>query len=1004
MTRANRTPHVRWFRTLLAGLAAALVCLGPAAASAQELTGAIEGVVRDSSGAILPGATVEATGPAGVVTTVSDERGEYRFPRLPSGRYRVVATLSGFSPKESPVDLTVGVTARTDFALGVGGLAEAVQVTSETPVIDHKSAATSTSIARERIELLPRGRDFTDVVSQAAGANNESQAGGISIDGSSGSENRFVIDGIDTTSPQEGVNALPLRADLVEEVQVKSAGYSAEFGGSTGGVINVITKSGSNQFRGSVGAEFEQRSWGGSERPLLRDSLTSNTSFVYVNPGKDDESRVDPTFTIGGPILRNRLWFFGAYQPGIRSTDRTVTFTNGTTNTFNQDFRVDYGTVNATGNAGSELLFRGGGNFSSYETKGSLPGQDGRTSLTSPDDYRRGTIGTRFTYSGSVDYVPGSRFVVSGRLGRFLTDEESTNVNFPGLIHNFSTASTPAGLAALPDPFRRIAGFTSDVLILDATARDEYIRDHIGVDATYYATAFGEHTIKGGFQTEQISNDVQSGYNADRILYYAGRTYTTTNAQVVTGRYGYFRLLNISTLGAVKSRNNALFIQDTWRVTPRLTVNAGLRTERERIPNFGIVGPESAIEFSWGEKLAPRLGFVLDPLGNQQWKIYGSFGKYYDVMKYELPRGSFGGDKWVDYFFLWDSPDWSTNAAGCATGTNTINQRPTCAAGAFIEAVDRRFNAADPSDPTVDPNLKPMENNEYQLGVERDLGRRMVVGARYIRKNLVRAIEDVGVIVPGIGEVFYIANPGEGISRSLADPGVPSFPKAVRDYDAIELTFQRRYANDWSMYANYTWSRLYGNYSGLASSDENGRTSPNVNRFFDHIENTFDRNGDPVFGRLGTDRPHQLKAAVIYRFRSDTTLGVNQRIASGIPVSGEANVAATVPFFPFGRGNLGRTPVFSQTDLEVNQDFRFSRYAVNLSLTVLNLFDQDTVTRRYRSQTVGSLPLSTTAFFAGNWDYDALLAANPSLLDVKFNQPDQYQAPRQMRVAVKFQF
>ena len=446
-------------------------------------------------------------------------------------------------------------------------------------------------------------------------------------------------------------------------------------------------------------------------------------------------------------------------------------------------------------------------------------------------------------------------------------------------------------------------------------------------------------------------------------------------------------------------------MQDTWRPTSRLTLNLGVRAEHERIPNFGERGVKNPIEFNYDEKLAPRLGFAYDLTGDGKTKVYGSYGKYYDVMKYEMPRGSFGGDKWVDYFYTWDSPNFLANAGGCATGSNTIAERPTCAAGGFIEALDRRFNSAEALDEAVDPDLKPMEEDEYQVGVTRELNwQNVVVGARYIRKNLVRTIEDVGIVVPGIGEVFYIANPGEGISLSLADPGIPNFPKAVREYDGLELTLERRFSNNWAAFVNYTLSRLYGNYSGLASSDEDGRTSPNVNRFFDHIENTFDRNGNPVFGRLGTDRPHRFSGQFIYQTKWDMTVAANQLITSGIPVSEEAFVGSNVPFFPFGRGNQGRTPVFTQTNLSLFQNVRLARTSVQLGVTVLNLWDQDIITRRYNDRTVGSLPLTTEGFFAGNWDYNAILNANPNILDVKFNQPNQYQAPREVRFSVKFQF
>jgi hypothetical protein len=145
----------------------------------------------------------------------------------------------------------------------------------------------------------------------------------------------------------------------------------------------------------------------------------------------------------------------------------------------------------------------------------------------------------------------------------------------------------------------------------------------------------------------------------------------------------------------VRAGTSALFIQDTWKVTPRLTLNLGLRAEHEKIPNFGTDRGASPIEFGFGDKLAPRLGFTYDPVGDGKWKTYGSFGKYFDVMKYELPRGSFGGDKWVDYFYTWDNPNWGLNAAVAQPG-RTASGAADCAAGSLIEVVDRRLQLGRP--------------------------------------------------------------------------------------------------------------------------------------------------------------------------------------------------------------------------------------------------------------------------------------------------------------------
>ena len=233
-----------------------------APAAAQEQRASIEGTVKDNTGAVLPGVTVDAKNlsQGGVASAVSDAGGFFRFPSLAPGAYEVTAKLSGFTPKTfSRVELTLGQTKVLDVALGVSGLSETVQVTSEQPLIDVKSSQRAYSITADQFVKLPKGRDFSTVVTQAPGANFEAKSDGITIDGATAGENRFIIDGVETTNPQSGMQGKRMVLDFVQEVQVKSSGYAAEFGGSTGGVINVITRSGSNDFHGDAAALLQQR-------------------------------------------------------------------------------------------------------------------------------------------------------------------------------------------------------------------------------------------------------------------------------------------------------------------------------------------------------------------------------------------------------------------------------------------------------------------------------------------------------------------------------------------------------------------------------------------------------------------------------------------------------------------------------------------------------------------------------------------------------------------------
>jgi len=191
-----------------------------------------------------------------------------------------------------------------------------------------------------------------------------------------------------------------------------------------------------------------------------------------------------------------------------------------------------------------------------------------------------------------------------------------------------------------------------------------------------------------------------------------------------------------------------------------------------------------------------------------------------------------------------------------------------------------------------------------------------------VHKQLDRAVEDIGALDAAYNEIYSIGNPGFG-PAAVAFPGV-ALPKAVRDYDALELSVRRPLGNRWAFDVGYLWSRLYGNYSGLSQSDENGRVSPNVARLYDYPLMMFDEKGRPVYGRLATDRPHQVKAHVVYAASFGLDVGAYQFVGSGLPVTREAAVLppAFYPMQYLGRLSDGRTPVLSQTDLYVQQSVR----------------------------------------------------------------------------------
>ncbi len=1012
-------------RRFIISCAVAILVLGSTAVVAQETTGSITGTVVNDVGTPIAGALVNASGTSGTVSTVSAADGRFRFPRVAPGSYTVSTTFEGFQPMSADMTVVLGQSTTVNFSLQQT-FSEEIIVHQDTIAIDFTESQTELSVREWEIEFLPRGRDFTDVVSFAAGATTEDQGGGIMVDGASGLENRFIIDGLDTTDPQIGNSSVPIRAEMMEEVQVKSAGYMAEYGGAMGGVVNAVTKSGSNEFHGSVFVDYEDNSWNGAQRGEIEYDLEDPTLAYRETYRKDNETRWDPGFSIGGPILRDRLWFFASYIPGIRSTERYVDWVSYDPQTYKQDFQIDYATANLSANISSALLLKAGLNLSPYETDGLLPNPDGRSDLPDDDNYSPlGVKGERETYYLNADWIASDSFVVSGRVGYYKTNSEDTGIPIFPVIHNyFGLAGFVDRHPDIPPEWQHDRGWLSDNLRTGVDIRDIYERTAYAIDGTAYFRGAGDHSLKFGYQNEKIANDVASGYNADRIIYYWDQSYTTTSSESVTGDYGYFRLLNISAFGAVETNNEAIFIQDAWSVLPNLTLNLGIRSEHEAIPNFGATGPDPAIEFNFGEKIAPRIGFAWDIMNNAKWKLYGSMGKYYDVTKYEMPRGSFGGNKWVDFFYTMDSPNPGLNtAAGCRVGTNTINERPVCGAGTFIEPVDRRHNAADPAEweaigvPLVDPDIKPMENYEYQIGVDHQLNNTMQLGARLVHKELKRSIEDIGFLFPGIGEVYVIGNPGEGLTEEPTDNGL-RFPKPQRDYDALEFTFDKRFADNWSLRAYYTLSRLYGNYSGLANSDEmnnfysprnaagtGARRSPNVSRLYDSVFGYYDEDGDLVYGDLPTDRTHQLGVQFLYSFPMGLNVGANQYFGSGTPLTTVGTVPLGNEFYPFGRGDLGRTEWITQTDLSLFYTFTFGRgLGFTVGLTVLNLFDQSAVTSIWNKTALQDVPIDADDVIAG-YDYSALLASlGPDALDVAFGLDNAVQAPRELRLTLKFEF
>jgi hypothetical protein len=996
----------------LAVVLTALLCSLPALA--QEQRGSIEGIVKDSSGGLLPGVTVEAKSPSlvGVATTITDGRGTYRFPALTPGVYEVSAQLQGFRlVRVENVELQLGQFLKIDLTLTVASVMETVQVTAESPIIDVKQNSATATINAEVIERIPKGRDFTDLIKAAPGTQVEAKSG-IQIDGAGGSEHRYIIDGMDTTGIRTGVSGQELPPDFVQEVQVKSSGYNAEFRATTGGVVSAITKTGSNQFRGGAGFYFRNNTFEGKQRPTVRlDPADQTKAQVFTTP-EDEISRFEPTLDLGGPILRNRMWFYAGYAPQVDKTRRTVTFrSNNQTATFEENETDHNLLANVSGQLSGNMRLRFSMNQQRYRdvpgpnptssAAGNFPTIEPDGTSTSNPALFPGTINLDTFdnfYVGVLDWVVHQKLYANVGVGVY---DYGTHGSGAGtqLRHVFGASNFQ--FPEIPASLQNVNAF-ADYPSSSVTVFDDFLRNTVTGDLTYYASKWGEHMIKGGVQYERISNSRLGGAQYPTITLNWGQVRAALDGRRIGGTYGHYTVTRVYNSGDIHTNGVGVFLQDSWTLGKNLTVNVGIRTDKEEIPSY--TPGNQGIKFGFQDKISPRAGFAWDILGNSQWKGYGSFGVFYDTSKLEMPRGLFGSEHSVTYYYTLDTFNWPAIQCG---------HPPTSSAscpGTFIEQVDFRHAANEADNFLIDPNLKPIQTREFTLGMDHELNQTISVGVRYARKRFDRTIEDTGVLVPGVGEVYRITNPseriGENVLRDFAGcTTCPNQPKPTRNYDGVEFRLRKRLSNNWSLTTSYLYSRLYGNYSGLTSSDENNRNSPSVNRFFDGQYYSFDRRGQPVFGFLQTDRPHLFEAQATYDLPWGTGLGLYFIAESGTPLQTQMSEKG-IPFYPFGRGDLGRTPAQYQTDLLLQHSFRFGNRRLNVGLNVTNLFDQDIVTRRFATAYRDSFNVSDQAFFAGTFDPIAIAAATPASYrpDPRFGLADQFMTRRTVRFNAHWQF
>jgi len=1110
---------------LFAMLAAIALVFSSVFLFAQETTGGLQGTLKDATGAVVANAhlVLTGTGLVGEKTLNTDTAGYYHFLNLPPGSYTLTATAQGFKKlKRESITIEVGHLPTLDLTLEVGTAAEVVEVTGAAPLIDTTTETTLTNVTSDVIKDVPHGYSFQSVIQFAPGARNEPLAGGMvgpnaaggsgtggqsagsgtngqafgySIGGGADSENAYLVEGQETADAIGGFSHTNVPFAFIQELQVKSSGIDAEYGGALGGVVNVVMQKGGNRYHGSVFSQAETDAWDGSPQEYIRYDPTftggtiggalADPGYQAYQPKKDKLVDIFPGFAFGGPLIKDKLWFFGSFNPEFRNRERVANWAwpgnsafpaqNGSTpfssnqQTYYTNARIDYAATQKIRIFGSWLYQyqRQSGEFLPA-ADATIAGLQNPTSTSPPQIYGHnlGFTAPNVTTNVGLDYTISPRLVGTFRWGYNFQNYSDFGMPTGGAFNAFAASGAGAtdnlgNPIAASSPLSQISGFISAPNNVNNTTYDLTHRNQIDADVAWFKSGWaGTHNFKFGYQLMRLSNSVLQHFNEPNVTVVPGAgnyvpnyggNYVQNCATAdpggaidpatgsfvgglyggCAGQYGYVYMEDYGSNGNATSMNHAFFVQDAWTIGRGVTINAGVRFEHEYLPaeNQPTGGIGQPIKFGWGSKIAPRIGAAWDVRNDGKWKIFGSFGEFYDIMKLNLAISSFGGQYWNNCYYALGTQNLSSivpafnsstrycGGAGAGATTPANFAGGTTPAGlTFIEDANFRTfpttcSTCTTTEEGVAPGLNPYKQHESVFGMDHQFARNVALEVRWDRRRLDHAIEDAALFSSALAsETFVIVNPGQGVNKTfdgfynflygqpsncqaLSQGCPPNLPTAVRDYDGVEFRLTKASSNHWAGMFSYTWSRFWGNYTGLTNTDISdgggGRNAPNNSRAFDEPFFYYGANGKQSNGVLPTDRPSTFKGYVYYELgwkkNFTTNIGLFQYLYQGSPVSTFSDVgisfapdfgAYNVPnaeggafptyFLPRGQflpitqdatGNLNigtpynrRTPWFTQSDIQLSQGYKISESKnLTFSVTVPNVLNQRSVTSYWES-------------------------------------------------------
>lgn len=885
--------------------------------SAQTSTGGLRGFVRDAQGGVLVGVTVEAASPArigGAAVEVTDVQGLYTLQNLPIGEYTLTFSIAGFSTiRRENIRVEVGRTIQVDTTLQVGALEQAVTVTGEAPVVDSANAGFSTNFNRALLENVPTSRQsYFDVVIFAPSVkiNQVPNDSRFIIFGSSSDQNQFQYDGVDISAVSNGgVWDFP-SPDIMQEVQVKAIGASAEYHSFQGGVVNIVTKSGSNDYRGMGSFYVIPKDWVGNNTP--------NEQFPFTVHYSQQA-----TAELGGPILRDRVWFYGI-----------LPFTRGSTTNVGVDPNLDRagGKTYKPFLKGTVRVSENGNLAAGWNNNMFCCGAT--ASRTAPLISQTVEHGHNPVLYSQYTQTFGSATLLEVRGGGIYIRD-----NFTPYSDDFETS----GHMDTGTGFRSVNGDTASKQYHNRTTIDASLAH--STDNLWKGT----HDLKVGLQTAYAT---QRSVTAR----FSGVSYTDLNGAP------YRATFSDPAVTGGRMRSFGGYVQDNWTFNGFLTFNVGVRVDRTLgdIPALsteadiqGIRGAsfsppvssfpsvEDVIAFT---SVAPRVGFTvrLDRSGRTVFK--SSYGRFYGKLATAM---------------------YASLSPGAAT-TTVREFNP--ATGQY----DIPVSVTTPATFSVDPDLSNQYTDQFSAGIERQIAGGMGVAVSYVRKNegdFIRLKDVRGIYAPrdiidtfdGRTQTITVQTLTSGVGSPL--PQVTNRGDFDQKFSAVVFELNKRFSENWQAQSSYTWqeSKAFGG----------GVVTGSTQQDFSNLSATTGYGRDPndlinAFGPTATNSTHSVKLSTTYSAPWDIQAGLRYSYESGRPfgrliiVRGMGAGQGDVTILAESRGTY-QLPEVNDFQIRIDKDISLgagSDRRLRLSMDVFNIFNSDTVLtlRNNSSQVTATAP------------------------------------------------